>query len=110
MTLDYELQEITAEQGPDVAFHGRLIGQYSTRRNKPRWTEYEVWETRAGAWVVVVIGRSEIDGEEDRFKVAIVRGETEQDKVLQAMEAMEWGHGARALAKRLKWNVRVEVE
>ncbi len=111
MTLEYELQEIEAHQRPDVTFEGRLLGEYSARSKKAtRWTDYEVWETRGGSWIVVVVGRTAAEGEQDLYSLKVVAPGDEQARIIEAMEFMRWGYGPRALAKRLGWNLKVMVE
>jgi len=111
MVSDYELQEIEAHQGPNVRFDGRLLEEYSARsKSAQRWTDYELWETRGGAWVVVIVGRTTLDKEQDYFSVRVIKPGEEQARILEAMDFMGWGYGARALAKRLKWNLTVEVD
>jgi hypothetical protein len=109
--VEYELQEIEAHQGPDVTFEGRLLGEYSARsKSSTRWTDYEVWETRGGAWIVVIIGRTSEESEQDYYSIKVLAPGDEQARILEAMDFMRWGYGPRALAKKLGWNLKVRVE
>ena len=109
--VEYELQEIEAHQGPDVEFEGRLLGSYSAKsKSATRWTDYEVWETRGGSWVIVCIARTSIEGEQDYYSVKVLAPGDEQARILDAMDFMRWGYGPRALAMKLGWNLKVRVE
>ena len=109
--VEYEVQEIEAHQGPDVTFEGRLLGEYSARsKSSTRWTDYEVWETRGGAWIVVIIGRTSEESEQDLYSIKVLAPGDDQTRIIEAMDFMRWGCGPRALAKKLGWNLKVRVE
>jgi len=108
---DYETQEITADRGPNLTFTGRLVAEYEMRRrDNPRSTAIELWETRAGNWVLITINRSDIEGEVDRYETMILDQPNKRDRIIAAMTHMKWSHPARALAKRAGWVLQMEVD
>lgn len=108
---DYELQEITADRGPDLTFTGRLTAEYLMwKKGSPHGTAIELWETRAGNWVLLTIAKSEMEGEVDRYETLILDQADKRDRIIAAMTHMKWGHPARAFAKRAGWVLQMEVD
>ena len=47
MTLEYELQEITADRGPDLTFTGRLVAEFAAlRRARGLGAARRLWASR----------------------------------------------------------------
>ncbi len=96
----------------DVAFSGRLLGEYSTQNaggTKDRWTELRLWETEAGAWIVESVGKSTAGREIDLRDVKTIprdpeRTENRDDRVA-VMEAFGWSIVAKAFARTMGWDV-----
>lgn len=109
-TLEYELQEITADRGPDLVFTGRLVAEFAMGKSKPRSTALELWETRAGNWVLITIAKTSIEGEVDRYETMILDQPNKRDRIIAAMDRMGWSNPARALAKRAGWVLKMEVD
>lgn len=108
---DYELQEITADRGPDLTFTGRLTAEYLMwKKGSPHGTAIELWETRAGNWVLLTIAKSDVEGEVDRYETMILDHPNQRERIIAAMDRMKWSHPARALAKRAGWVLQMEVE
>jgi len=56
-----------------VHIDARVIGRASTERSNSRhWTEFVVLQTRKGRVVCAEVGRTTVDGEEDRCKTIVV--------------------------------------
>ncbi len=107
----YEPQTIQQWKGPAVQFKGRLLAETSSKRDgAERWQEVEVWETHGGAYVAVLIGASEVGGENDRVTVTVVEPSADEDARRWAvMDALGWTDMARNMAKGLKWSLVREV-
>ncbi|PZU59849.1 MAG: hypothetical protein DI547_05065 [Sphingobium sp.] len=105
-------QTISANRGPVYEFMGRLLAQHSTqnaKRTKTRWTELRLWETPAGAWVVEHVGCSDDDGHVDIADVAVFPRH-KVGREFAVMDTLEWSYAARALASKMKWDLKVRVE
>lgn len=52
----------------DLQFTGRALASVNSHRpGYPRWTELNLFQTDAGAYVGQVVGRSTVDGETPRY-------------------------------------------
>ena len=122
-------QKIVCNRGPIHAFWGRLLGQHTTNPNgnKTKWTEIRLWETPSGQWVAESVGCSNEPGHVDIPDALVIRGpvvlidrqilaefENRTPQTLsmedQAMEFWTWSSPAKALAKKLGWNITIEVD
>lgn len=122
-------ETIVCNRGPTYEFWGRLLGEYSTNANgrKSRWTELRLWETPSGKWVAESAGCSDEVGHVDIADACVIRGpiviierqtmtESQEktpeirSKEFQAMDFWEWTSPAKALAKKLGWELSVRVD
>lgn len=109
----FEMQYIAANHGPTYEFWGRLLGEYSTNNNgrKSKWTELRLWETPSGKWVTESAGCSDEPGQVDILDASVVNGELDgRPMEFQAMDFWKWSSPAKALAKRLGWDLTVKVD
>ena len=60
--------------------------------------------------VLLTIGKSEVEGEVDRYETLILDQANERDRIIAAMTHMKWGHPARAFSKRAGWVLQMEVD
>ncbi|HCW62535.1 MAG TPA: hypothetical protein DHB48_16305 [Sphingobium sp.] len=122
-------EKIVCNRGPTYEFWGKLLGEYSTnpKRDRSKWTELRLWETPSGQWVAESAGCSDEPGHVDIADALVIRGpvvlvdrqtlkdfEEKTPQTLsmefQAMEFWGWSSPAKALAKRLGWNLLINVE
>jgi hypothetical protein len=97
---EMERVELLVTSGPNIEFTGSLIHREEYSRQHDGMTfAAEIWETQASEWVAVW----ESDGH-------ITARHLLKDDAIGAMEFWEWGIAARTLARKLKWNLRVEIE
>ena len=97
---DMERVELAQTKGPIVEFTGSLIRREEYTREKDGMIfAAELWITKGGDWVAVW----ESDGHVSAKRL-------DAGDSFGAMDFWEWGSVARTLAKRLKWDLRVDIE
>ncbi|WP_066700127.1 hypothetical protein [Sphingobium amiense] len=125
----YSYQVIKANRGPTFEFVGKLLGEHTTnsKGDRSKWTELRLWETPSGKWVAESAGCSDEPGHVDIADAAVIRGPVVlvdrqtlkdfQEKApqtlsmeFQAMDFWGWSSPAKALAKKLGWNIKVQVD
>ena len=106
---EWERVELVQRRGPTIEFTGRLLAE-TDAPGTDGIAHLEVWETEAGAMVAVREWRAEADNDELHALVV----EHQDDPLamrLAVMDFFRWHQAARSMAhKRLKWNLRLEVE
>lgn len=110
---DYERVEFKQHRGPTIEFTGRRIAQheFETRGRDPMHVAFEVWETMAGNLVAVTITAPVMrDGFEIVEATVVERQDDAQAMRFAVMEHFDWNDGARNMARKLGWSIRVEVE
>jgi len=55
-----------------LEFDGELLGSASSRSDKPRWMDVNIYSTADGRYIVQKIGRSELPGERDYYSAHVV--------------------------------------
>lgn len=129
LAAGFSFQKLKATRGPDFEFMGKLLGEYTTdpRRQRTKWTELRLWETPSGKWVAESAGCSDEPGHVDIIDAHVIRGpvvlverqtlkefEEKTPQTLsmefQAMEFWGWSSPAKALAKKLGWDLKVLVD
>jgi hypothetical protein len=68
------------DNAPDVEFDGELIGSGSSKGDNPynsatRWEVFKIYRTKAGTLVGQAIGRTQWEGERDRFNTRVCDSE-----------------------------------
>lgn len=125
----FGFQKLKATRGPEFEFMGKLVGEYSTdpQGKRTKWTELRLWETPSGKWVAESAGCSDEPGHVDIIDAHVIRGpvvlierqtlkdfEEQTPQTLsmefQAMEFWGWSSPAKALAKKLGWDLKVLVD
>lgn len=97
---DMERVELAQTEGPIVEFTGSLIRREEYKRAHDGVIfAAELWITKAGNWVVVW----ESDGH-------VAAKGLEANDTFGAMDFWHWGSVARTLAKKLKWDLRMDIE
>ena len=110
---EWDRQEIKPHAGPTIEFHGRLLAEtkWVTTGRDPLDCAMEIWETRAGALIAVF---ASIPVDRDGFECVQVKvvepSEDAQAMRLAVMEHFEFDNRARSMARKLGWDLRVEVE
>lgn len=122
-------EKIACNRGPTYEFWGKLLGEHTTnpKGDRTKWTEIRLWETPSGKWVVESAGCSDEPGHVDIADAVHIRGPivlidrqslqdfAEQTPEIRSMEfqAMDfwgWSSPAKALAKKLGWNLKVQLD
>jgi hypothetical protein len=106
-------QSITATRGPTYQFDGRLLGEHSTNNNgkRSKWTEIRLWQTVSGKWIAESAGCSDEPGQVDIVDAAVINGDRDGTRMeFQAMDFWGWTSPAKALAKKLGWDLIVVVD
>ena len=64
-----ERRRLVVRDGPrELHFTGALLSQSSSfRPSKDRWVEFEIYRTDSGKFVIARVGRTIVDGENDRY-------------------------------------------
>ncbi|EQA97263.1 hypothetical protein [Sphingobium sp. HDIP04] len=109
----YTHEEIACNRGPTYQFLGKLLGEHTTnpKRDRAKWTEIRLWETPSGKWVAESAGCSDEPGHVDIADAAVIAGDQDgRSMEFQAMDFWGWSSPAKALAKRLGWNLVVRVD
>lgn len=97
---DMERVELDQTDGPKVEFTGALIRREEYHRQSDGMIfAAELWQTKGGNWVALW----ESDGHISAKRIDY--GDT-----MGAMDFWQWGSVARTLARRLKWDLRVEID
>lgn len=82
-TNDNELITLDNDNAPNVKFQGELLADASNRYSKnpyngeTRWNEIYLYKTVGGNLVAQTVGRSQWQGEVDRYKVKVCKTEQE---------------------------------
>lgn len=108
---EFTPQKIVANKGPTLQFDGKLLIEYSTdpKKQKVRWTELRLWETPSGAWIMESVGCSDDEAQVDIFDAEVFRGEV-GERPIAVMDWLGWSYPARAIAKKMGWNLIVRVD
>lgn len=109
----HERVEFKQHRGPTIEFTGRRIAQheFETRGRDPMHVAFEIWETMAGNLVAVTITAPSMrDGFEIVEATVVERQDDVQAMRFAVMEHFDWNDGARNMARKLGWSIRVEVE
>lgn len=65
--MDYHQVRLDRAGSQPLAFDGALLGRASSwAEGKDRWFEMTLYRASSGRWVVHGLGRSTVDGEDDR--------------------------------------------
>ena len=111
---DWALERVTQTRGPTLLFTGRLLASFTTNKtsSKERWQEGELYETRKGAYIAVLMGNSDVEGEIDFVQAAVIEpGSDEAQRRLDVMEGFRWAMGARSMVRdQLDWDISVEID
>lgn len=97
---DMERIELAQTEGPVIEFTGTMIRREEYRRlSDGVLFAAELWLTKGGNWVALW----ESDGHISAKRI-------DYGDAIGAMDFWQWGSVARTLAKKLKWNLRVEID
>lgn len=102
---------IGQKAGPKIKATGRILDELDMPASaRDRWYGGILYETVGGAYIADSIHFSDIEGEDDHHRALILDAEMpEFDRRMAVMEHFNWTPQARAMAKRLKWSLVVEV-
>lgn len=110
---DYERVEFKQHRGPTIEFTGQLLAEneFVTRGEDPIRVRFEIWQTVKGNLVSVTITEPATRvGFESVEATVVERQDDTQAMRLAVMEHFEFNDGARNMARKLGWSIRVEVE
>lgn len=64
-TKTYRRIDTEDQDGAPITFEGRVLGHASSKRDgtQPRWMEMTIFQTKAGAYVLEIVGETNRDGE-----------------------------------------------
>ena len=111
----FEKQRISQSRGPTYQGDMRLVADYTTDANgqKPAWQELEIWETRSGKWVAVIMGRFANPDDTRNFTKATLFEDVRRDDLdfqIAVAKSLDWTSAARRmLREQLGWKMVVEV-
>lgn len=108
---EMERVEFVPSRGPTVEFTGRLAMEtgWNPKGSDTAHMRLEIWETRAGALVAVSIATDRYANEDCRLTV-VEPQEDRQAMHFAVMDHFAWVSGARNMARKLGWSLRVEIE
>ncbi|WP_310530748.1 hypothetical protein [Novosphingobium sp.] len=126
-TEGFERVEFAQHGGPTIEFNGRLLAEnsFEAKGHIPTRVAFEIWETEAGALIAASIS-TPLDGQGTELvevTVAEPRGDTftlgdsrpmsspddAQAMHFAIMDHFGWRDGARGMAKKLGWDLKVEI-
>lgn len=114
MQDDFQSERIGQRHGPTLKFRGRVIDELDRPRSTlhgDRWFGGVLWETEGGAWIADSIHYSDADGEDDHHRALVLKPDMDdQERCFAVMEHFGWSAQARAMAKRLKWNLALTID
>ena len=109
----WERVEVVQQRGPTLGFNGRLLAsqEFATRGHDPMRVVFEIWETTLGA--LVAISETE-PAEREGIAVrnaCVAKPEGDVlDQRLKVMDHFQFHDRARTMARKLGWNLLVEVD
>lgn len=66
------MAEVINSDGSVLRFDGELVAKVSAElAEKERWTEMELWLSAQDSWILQIVGRTRVPGEDDRYRVVI---------------------------------------
>lgn len=109
---DFDRVEFAQHAGPLIEFNGRLLAEnsFEAKGHIPTRVSFEIWETEAGALIAASIS-TPLDGHGTEL-VEVTVAEPQDDAQAMRFAVMEhfgWRDGARSMARKLGWDLRVEV-
>lgn len=110
---DHERVELKQHRGPTIEFTGQFLAEneFVTRGEDPIRVRFEIWQTVTGNLVAVTITEPATRvGFESVEATVVERQDDVQAMRFAVMEHFDWNDGARNMARKLGWSIRVEVE
>jgi len=102
--------------GPDLEFTGRMIGQFAEpdgHSDKQERHEVRLWRTVGGAVIAECTIHFEDVSRPPRRRAGVMKGhfgdEPDEAQRREIMSFFDWSDEAKALAKRLGWDVAEHV-
>lgn len=129
-SMDYERKEIVQLRGPTVSFYGKLLAEEIYELRDQRTMLMQIWETPQRNYIaisesrfsdgkpgvvdsrVAIVQRTNPDWMRDATGLDSLALTPESDELRMRLEVMAhfaWEHRARTLARKLKWNIGIEV-
>lgn len=112
----FNRERISQSRGPTYQGDMRLVADYTTDPDgkKPAWQELEIWETRSGKWITVIMGRFSNPSDTRHFTKATLLEDVRRDDLdfqIAVAESLDWTSAARVmLREQLGWKLVVEVD
>lgn len=112
---EFERVSLAQMRGPTVEFTGRLLASeswvVSPEVGPDLLLSFEIWETQGGALVAASTSEP-VDGEgfEDARVEVVASAEDVHAMRFAVMDHFGWGDRARSMARRLGWDLKVEVD
>lgn len=117
VTSGFKQQRISQTRGLTYRGEMRLIAEFTTDPDgkKPAWQELEIWETRSGKWITVIMGKYDNNSRgNDEFTKATLFKDVRRDDLdfqIAVMESLDWSKAARVMVReQLGWKLIEEVE
>ncbi len=110
---EWQRVEFAQHTGPTIEFTGRLLADtsFESRRGTPTRVAFEIWETRAGALVAVSVSTPLSEAGMELVEVTVAEPQDDaQAQRFAVMGHFDWKDGARNMAKKLGWSLRVEID
>jgi hypothetical protein len=110
---DWERVEIVPQRGATLEFSGRLLAsdEFESRGADPMRVSLEIWETQGGALVAVFSSEPATRKGVEVVNAAVVPAQADAHAMrLAVMDFFDWDNRARTMARKLGWNLRVEVD
>ena len=112
----FKRERITQTRGPTYQGDMRLIADFTTDPDgkKPAWQDLEIWETRSGKWITVIMGKFSNPSDTRHFKKATLLEDVRRDDLdfqIAVAESLDWTSAARVmLREQFGWRFIIEVE
>lgn len=87
---EFDLYDLDNDNAPNIEFRGELIGSASSRdvyRSDTRWTVYKIYRTAGGTLIGQIIGHSQWQGEDTRYKARVCDSEADLIKFMGYSDA-----------------------
>ncbi len=109
---EFERIEVVQQRGPTIEFTGRKLAEqdWVTHGNDPMVVAFEIWETQGGALVAITSTEpAERVGIEIVKAIVVERQDDALAMRLAVMDFFDWHDRARTMARKLGWDLRVDV-
>lgn len=108
----FDRVEFAQHAGPLIEFNGRLLAEnsFEAKGHIPTHVSFEIWESQGGALVAASVSTPLDLSKAELVEVTVAEPQDDAQAMRFAvMEHFGWRDGARSMARKLGWDLRVEI-